>query len=72
MTKPPEGDIPPNELDAIMNSQSPEGAWAEKGERGIVRDAEGKKVSPAGGVLHSETFSKNVAQLCAWLKTQPK
>jgi hypothetical protein len=60
------------ELAAILSSQSAEGAWPEKGERGIVRDAEGKKTSPPGGVLHSETFSKNVALLCGWLKTQAR
>ena len=60
------------ELDTILSSQTPEGAWAEKGERGIIRDAEGKKTSPPGGVLYSETFAKNIALLCAWLKTQPK
>jgi hypothetical protein len=57
------------EIDAIVSNLSPEGAWAEKGgERDFVRDAEGKKTSPPGGVLHSDTFAKNVALLCAWLK----
>lgn len=59
------------ELDAILRSQSTAGAWAEtEGDRGIMRNAEGKKVSPPGGVLHSETFVKNVSLLCAWLKTK--
>jgi hypothetical protein len=60
------------ELDAIISGLSPEGGWAEKGERGIVRDAEGKKTAPPGGVLHSETFAKNVGLLCNWLKAQGK
>jgi hypothetical protein len=38
----------------------------------MIRDADGKKTFPPGGVLHSETFAKNVALLCAWLKTQRK
>jgi hypothetical protein len=60
------------EIDAIIRGLSAEGAWAEKeGDRGIMRDAEGKKTSPPGGVLHSETFVKNVGLLCAWLKTRP-
>ncbi|MFZ4765823.1 MAG: pectate lyase, partial [Roseimicrobium sp.] len=57
------------ELDAIIGSLSPAGAWAEtEGERGIMRDADGKKTQPAGGVLHSETFVKNIGLLCAGLR----
>ncbi len=61
------------DIASIISGLSPEGAWAEKeGDRGIMRDAAGKKTSPAGGVIHSEAFSKNVALLSRWLKAQPK
>jgi PelA/Pel-15E family pectate lyase len=70
-TLPPLKPATDSELDDILRSLTSEGAWAEKkDERGIIRDAEGKKTSPPGGVLHSETFVKNVGLLCAWLKTQ--
>jgi hypothetical protein len=62
-----------SELDAILRSQSTEGAWAAtEGDAGIMRDAQGKKTSPPGGVISSETFTKNVAQLCAWLKASAR
>jgi hypothetical protein len=53
---------------AALDSQ---GAWTEKeGDRGIMRDANGKKTTPPGGVIYSETFVKNVQTLCAWLGKQ--
>jgi hypothetical protein len=61
------------ELGAILASQSAEGAWAAtEGDAGIMRDAEGKKTSPPGGVISCETFAKNVALLCAWLKANAR
>lgn len=62
-----------DEIEKILSSLSAEGAWVEKeGERGFMRDAQGKKTAPAGGVLHSETFVANVESLCAWLKTKAR
>jgi hypothetical protein len=58
-------DVEVAEIVAAMDSQ---GAWAEKeGDRGIMRDANGKKISPPGGVIYSETFVKNVQVLSRWL-----
>lgn len=62
-----------DEIAAILSSLNKDGAWAEtEGDRGIMRDAAGKKTSPPGGVLHSETFAKNVNLLCLWLKSRPR
>lgn len=70
-TLPPLKPATDDEIAKIVSSLNAAGAWAEtEGDRGIMRDAEGKKTSPPGGVLHSETFTKNVALLCAWLKTK--
>jgi hypothetical protein len=41
------------------------GAWLEKG---IIRDAEGKKVDPPGGIIRSETFIKNLDVLSAYVR----
>ncbi|MCP5550063.1 MAG: hypothetical protein H7A53_04135 [Akkermansiaceae bacterium] len=42
------------------------GAWTEPG---TVRNAEGKKTEPPGGIVKSETFVANVRTLCAFLET---
>lgn len=65
--------LPPTdaEVDEIMAALNADGAWVERGEeRGTIRDAEGKKQSPAAGVIHSDTFVQNVRALAAWLKTK--
>lgn len=62
---------PPTEQDIaeILKGQKPDGSWPETGEeRGLMRNAGGKKVSPAGGVIHSDTFVQNVRALSTWLK----
>lgn len=41
------------------------GAWLEKG---TIRDAEGKKVDPAGGIIRSETFIKNLDVLSGFVR----
>lgn len=57
-----------SEVADMVASLSKDGAWVEtEGDRGIMRNAEGKKTTPAGGVLYSETFAKNIGQLCLWL-----
>ena len=59
------------DVDTILSTLNADGAWLEtEGDRGIMRNAEGKKTSPAGGVLHSDTFVQNVKALAAWLKTK--
>jgi len=65
--------LPPSddEVTQILSALNAEGAWVEKdGDRGIIRDAEGKKQSPALGVVHSDTFVQNVRALAAWLKAK--
>lgn len=62
---------PPTEKDiaTILAEQKPDGSWTETGgERGIMRNAEGKKVEPQGGVIYSDTFVQNVKALSTWLK----
>jgi hypothetical protein len=51
---------------AILAAQDARGAWPARG--GIMRDAEGKKVEPPGGVIESATFIANVEALVAYLK----
>ena len=51
---------------AILAAQDARGAWATAG--GIMRDAEGRKTEPAGGVIESATFIANVATLCDYLR----
>ena len=64
---------PPSDadVDTILSTLNADGAWLEtEGDRGIMRNAEGKKTSPTGGVLHSDTFVQNIKALAAWLKTK--
>lgn len=66
---------PPTDADiaAILKEQAPDGSWtATDDERGIMRDASGKKTKPAGGVIYSLDFTQNVKALSTWLKTQTK
>lgn len=70
-TLPPLKPLTEDEIEKMVRNLTPEGAWVEKdAERGVIRDADGKKISPPGGVIYSETFVLNVSQLCAWLKTK--
>jgi PelA/Pel-15E family pectate lyase len=65
--------LPPTdkEVAEIMAAMNADGAWVEHGdERGFIRDAAGKKQSPAFGVIHSDTFVQNVRALAAWLKAK--
>ncbi len=64
---------PPTDQDItqILREQKPDGSWTEtQDERGIMRDANGKKTQPKGGVIYSDTFVQNVRALSAWLKTK--
>jgi hypothetical protein len=64
---------PPTDKDitTILAEQKPDGSWiATDDERGIMRDADGKKTKPAGGVIYSLDFTQNVKALSAWLKAK--
>ena len=64
---------PPTDADiaTILSEQKPNGSWtATDGERGIMRDASGKKTKPAGGVIYSLDFVQNVKALSTWLKVK--
>ncbi len=62
-----------DEAAKVLASLSPEGAWVEtEADRGVMRNAAGKKTTPAGGVLYSETFAKNVNLLCLWLNSKTR
>ncbi|MFO1486052.1 MAG: hypothetical protein U1F71_22005 [Verrucomicrobiaceae bacterium] len=66
---------PPTDQDTatILKEMKPDGSWsATDDERGIMRDASGKKTKPAGGVIYSLDFVQNVKALSTWLKTQSK
>lgn len=57
------------EAAAILAAQDARGAWSTPG--GIIRDAEGRKTEPAGGVIESATFAAHVAALCRYLESHP-
>lgn len=64
---------PPTDADiaTILKEQAPDGSWsATDDERGVMRDANGKKQKPAGGVIYSLDFTQNVKALSAWLKAK--
>ncbi|WP_254507070.1 pectate lyase [Anatilimnocola floriformis] len=50
----------------IIAALDDRGAWLEKG---TIRDAAGKKVDPAGGIIKSETFIKNLDVLTAFVRS---
>ncbi|TWU26476.1 Pectic acid lyase [Novipirellula galeiformis] len=52
------------EISLVMRSQSSAGGWLQPG---FVRDAQGEKVTPAEGVVSSETFVKHVGWLSQYL-----
>jgi len=58
---------PPAEVTVseVLSAQDDRGAWTEDG---FVRDSQGKKQSPAGGIIESLTFIRNVGVLCEALK----
>lgn len=65
--------LPPSdtEVATILAAQNADGAWIEtEGDRGTMRNAQGKKVQPTGGVIHSDTFVQNLRALAAWLRKQ--
>jgi hypothetical protein len=49
----------------VLSAQEPNGAWTQPG---TVRDAAGKKVTPADGVVRSRTFIENIETLCRYLR----
>ena len=54
---------PPTDADiaTILKEQAANGSWpVTDDERGIMRDANGKKTKPAGGVIYSLDFTQNV------------
>ncbi len=54
----------------IIQSLDERGAWTEPG---VVRDAQGRKVVPPGGVISSQTFAENITILARFLsKAQPE
>jgi hypothetical protein len=64
---------PPTERDiqTLLAEQKPDGSWPiTDGERAVMRDTNGKKTKPKGGVLYSLDFVQNVMALSAWLKAQ--
>lgn len=57
----------PEEVIEILRAQTTAGAWPTKG---FVRDLRGKKVTPAEGVIQSETFIENTKTLCKYLRAE--
>lgn len=59
------------DIATILKEQAPDGSWpVTDDERGWMRDANGKKQKPAGGVIYSLDFVQNVRALSAWLKAK--
>lgn len=52
------------EVVAILASQDSRGAWAVTG---MMRNAEGRKTEPAGGIIESQVFINHVTALCRYL-----
>ena len=70
-TLPPVKAATDDEVAKILAGLNAEGAWIEReGDRGIIRDAAGKKTSPPTGVIHGETFVANVTALTGWVKAK--
>ena len=66
LAKKPGGSGPPAaRVKEIIAALDDRGAWLENGK---IRDAAGKKVDPAGGVIKSETFIKNLDVLSAFVR----
>jgi hypothetical protein len=66
---------PPTDKDiaSILTEQKTDGSWTEtKDERGTMRDANGKKTDPKGGIIHSDTFVQNARALSTWLKAHAR
>lgn len=64
---------PPSDKDiqTLLAEQKPDGSWpVTNGERAMMRDTNGKKTNPTGGVIYSLDFVQNVEALSAWLKAQ--
>jgi hypothetical protein len=62
---------PPTDADiaTLLREQAVDGSWpVTDDERGWMRDRDGKKTRPAGGVIYSLDFVQNVRALSAWLK----
>lgn len=55
-------------VEGILASQDARGAWAMPG---LMRDAEGRKTEPDGGVIESSVFAANVRALADYLKSHP-
>lgn len=64
---------PPTDADiaTLLKEQAANGSWpVTDAERGWMRDANGKKTQPTGGVIYSLDFVQNVQALSAWLKAR--
>lgn len=64
---------PPTDADiaTILKEQASNGSWpVTDAERGWMRNQNGKKTQPAGGVIYSLDFVQNVQALSAWLKAR--
>ncbi len=48
----------------IIAALDARGAWIEPG---VIRNADGRKQEPPGGIIRSETFARNVRTLCRYL-----
>lgn len=61
------------EVRQILAAQDGQGAWAATDEqRGWIRDGQGKKTRPKGGVIHSEDFNRNILRLCQYLNASSR
>ncbi len=57
-----------NEIQKIIASLDARGAWTQPG---TVRDAQGRKQQPQGGIIRSATFIENVRALCRFMQNKP-
>jgi hypothetical protein len=68
-TLPPVKRLSDGEADRILGALDANGAWVEReGDRGIMRDAGGRKTQPVSGVIHGDAFVTNITALCLWAR----
>lgn len=64
----PQPPVDSAEIAKIVAGLDARGAWTETGDDLFVRDAEGRKQSPAGGIIQSQTFIDNIRALCEFTR----
>jgi hypothetical protein len=66
---PPPVEATDADVQRVLSELNKDHLWTETTDtRGTIRNADAKKTSPPSGVVHSDTFVKNVELLARWLR----